>query len=80
MRAHAMLLQSLSKIHKHMEQGPATSNAELQQSERLKTPSDAQKHGPSHRNIGRILPRRGIEIQGKEDLVEEFPQSHPIRR
>jgi hypothetical protein len=39
---NAVLLQSLSEIQKHLQQGP--SNAELQQSKRLKTPSDAQNH------------------------------------
>jgi hypothetical protein len=63
MRAHAeqeelnaVLLQSLSEIQKHLQQGP--SNAELQQSERLKTPSDAQKHGLAHNDVGRSSSKR----------------------
>jgi hypothetical protein len=63
MRAHAeqaelnaVLLQSLSEIQKHLQQGP--SNAELQQSERLKTPLDAQKHGLDHNDAGKSSSKR----------------------
>ena len=48
---NAILLQSLSKIEKHMQQGP--SNAELQQTERLKTPPYSQKNGLSHSDAER---------------------------
>jgi hypothetical protein len=63
MRAHAeqeelnaVLLQSLSEIQNHLQQGP--SNVELQQSERLKTPSDAQKHEMAHNDVGRSSSKR----------------------
>ena len=48
---NAVLLQILSDIQKHVQQGP--SNAQQQQSEKLKTPSDAQNHGSSRCNMVR---------------------------
>jgi hypothetical protein len=53
---NSFLLQSLSKIQKHLQQGP--SNAELQRSERLKTPLDAQKHGMAHNDAGKSSSKR----------------------
>jgi hypothetical protein len=48
---NAILLQSLLEIQKHLQQGP--SNAKLQQSDRIKTPSYSQKHGLAHNNVGK---------------------------
>jgi hypothetical protein len=47
---NAVLMQSLSEIQKNLQQG--LSNAKLQQLERLKTPSNSQKHGLAHSNVG----------------------------
>jgi hypothetical protein len=41
-----------------MQQVPINSNAKLQQSKILKTPSNAQKHGLGHKNIGRISSKK----------------------
>jgi hypothetical protein len=73
---NAVLLQSLFEIQKHLQQGP--SNAELQQSERLKTPSDAQNHGLSHSNVGKSSSKKRHRMPRKVNLVEVFPQSHPV--
>jgi hypothetical protein len=48
---NSVLLQSVSEIQKHLQQCP--SNVKLQQSERFKTPSDAQKHGMDHNDGGK---------------------------
>jgi hypothetical protein len=49
---NVVLLQSLLNIYKDLQQGPTTSNVELQQSKKLKNPSDTHKHGLSHINVG----------------------------
>jgi hypothetical protein len=48
-----MLHQILLEIQNHLQQVPTTSDVELQQLERLKTPLGAIKHGLIHRNVGR---------------------------
>ena len=53
-----VLLQSLSKIQNHLQQGLATSNAGLQQFKNIQIPLDNQKHGPYHKNLGRIYSRK----------------------
>lgn len=85
MRSHAeyaklntILLQSLSKIKKHLQQNP--SNEELQQSERLKTPSNAQKHGLAHNDAGKSSSKRKRQGTKRENQVETFPQSPLVER
>ena len=75
---NAVLLQFLSKIQKHMQQGP--SNEKLQQSERLKTPSNAQKHGLAHNDAGKSSSKRKRQGTKRENQVETFPQSPLVER
>jgi hypothetical protein len=53
-----VLLKSLLNIHKHLQQGPTTSNEKLKNLERFKTPSDALNHGPCHNNVGRCSSKK----------------------
>jgi hypothetical protein len=48
--------------------------------ERLKTPSDAQKHGLAHNRCGRSSSRKKHRMPREENRVEVFPWSHLAER
>jgi hypothetical protein len=48
--------------------------------ERLKTPSDAQKHEMAHNDVGKSSSKRNVKELREVDRVEEFPQSPLVRR